>query len=55
MAGKVAIVTGAANGIGHAIAKSLVDHLKASGVAEGAGVLQINGSPTDRGVLSQRL
>ena len=34
-------------GIGHAIAKSLVDHLKASGVAEGAGVLQINGSPTD--------
>jgi D-xylose transport system substrate-binding protein len=34
-------------GIGHAIAKSLVDHLKASGVPEGAGVLQINGSPTD--------
>ncbi len=34
-------------GIGHAIAKSLVEHLKASGVAEGAGVLQINGSPTD--------
>lgn len=34
-------------GIGHAIANSLVDHLKASGVAEGAGVLQINGSPTD--------
>ncbi|CAH0343006.1 D-xylose-binding periplasmic protein [Rhizobium sp. CECT 9324] len=34
-------------GIGHAIAKSLVDHLKASGLAEGAGVLQINGSPTD--------
>ncbi len=34
-------------GIGHAIAKSLVDHLKASGVAEGSGVLQINGSPTD--------
>ncbi len=34
-------------GIGHAIAKSLVDHMKASGVAEGAGVLQINGSPTD--------
>jgi D-xylose transport system substrate-binding protein len=34
-------------GIGHAIAKSLVDHLKAAGVPEGAGVLQINGSPTD--------
>ena len=34
-------------GIGQAIAQSLVDHLKASGVAEGAGVLQINGSPTD--------
>uniref|UniRef100_A0A7C1SH37 Sugar ABC transporter substrate-binding protein n=1 Tax=Agrobacterium albertimagni TaxID=147266 RepID=A0A7C1SH37_9HYPH len=34
-------------GIGHAIAKSLVDHMKASGVPEGAGVLQINGSPTD--------
>ncbi|MBU0740585.1 MAG: sugar ABC transporter substrate-binding protein [Alphaproteobacteria bacterium] len=34
-------------GIGHAIAKSLVDHLKASGVPEGSGVLQINGSPTD--------
>ncbi len=34
-------------GIGYAIAKSLVDHLKASGVADGAGVLQINGSPTD--------
>lgn len=34
-------------GIGFAIAKSLVEHLKASGVAEGAGVLEINGSPTD--------
>ncbi len=34
-------------GIGRAIAQSLVDHLKAAGVPEGAGVLQINGSPTD--------
>lgn len=34
-------------GIGAAIAKSLVDHLKASGVAAGSGVLEINGSPTD--------
>ncbi|MBW9051284.1 sugar ABC transporter substrate-binding protein [Rhizobium mesosinicum] len=34
-------------GIGYAIAKSLVEHLKASGVADGAGVLEINGSPTD--------
>lgn len=34
-------------GIGAAIAQSLVDHMKASGVPEGAGVLQINGSPTD--------
>ncbi|WCR05169.1 ABC transporter substrate-binding protein [Paracoccus saliphilus] len=34
-------------GIGEAIAQSLVDHLKAEGVPEGAGVLQINGSPTD--------
>ena len=34
-------------GIGRAIAQSLVDHLTASGVAEGEGVLQINGSPTD--------
>lgn len=34
-------------GIGHAISKSLVEHLKASGVPEGSGVLQINGSPTD--------
>ncbi|WP_112313314.1 ABC transporter substrate-binding protein [Pseudogemmobacter bohemicus] len=34
-------------GIGYAIAKSLVEHLKASGVPDGAGVLQINGSPTD--------
>ena len=34
-------------GIGRAIAQSLVDHLKAKGVPEGSGVLQINGSPTD--------
>ena len=34
-------------GIGAVIAQSLVDHLKATGVADGAGVLQINGSPTD--------
>ncbi|MFD1797846.1 sugar ABC transporter substrate-binding protein [Paracoccus aurantiacus] len=34
-------------GIGAAIAQSLVDHLKAEGVEAGAGVLQINGSPTD--------
>jgi hypothetical protein len=36
-------------GIGKAIADSLVAHLKASGVAAGGdtGVLQINGSPTD--------
>ena len=34
-------------GIGAAIAQSLVDHLKAEGVPDGAGVLQINGSPTD--------
>ncbi|MBA3324421.1 MAG: sugar ABC transporter substrate-binding protein [Rhodobacteraceae bacterium] len=34
-------------GIGYAIAQSLVDHLKAEGVPEGASVLQINGSPTD--------
>ncbi|MBB4952112.1 D-xylose transport system substrate-binding protein [Agrobacterium vitis] len=34
-------------GIGEAIAKSLVQHLKATGVPAGAGVLQINGSPTD--------
>jgi D-xylose transport system substrate-binding protein len=34
-------------GIGYAIAQSLVEHLQAEGVAEGAGVLQINGSPTD--------
>lgn len=33
--------------IGYSISKSLVDHMKASGVAEGSGVLQINGSPTD--------
>lgn len=34
-------------GIGYAITKSLVDHMKASGVPDGAGVIQINGSPTD--------
>ena len=34
-------------GIGYAIAQSLVEHLQASGVEEGSGVLQINGSPTD--------
>jgi len=34
-------------GIGNAIAQSLVDHLKAEGVPQGAGVLQVNGSPTD--------
>ncbi len=33
--------------IGAAIAQSLVDHLKATGVPAGSGVLQINGSPTD--------
>lgn len=34
-------------GIGYAIAQSLVEHLQAEGVPDGAGVLQINGSPTD--------
>src|SRR3954462_14407050 len=35
-------------GIGKAIADSLVEHLKAKGVAAGdGGLLQINGSPTD--------
>ncbi|MCA2011183.1 sugar ABC transporter substrate-binding protein [Pararhodobacter sp. CCB-MM2] len=34
-------------GIGYAIAQSLVEHLQAEGVPEGSGVLQINGSPTD--------
>lgn len=34
-------------GLGYAISSSLVEHMKASGVPEGAGVLQINGSPTD--------
>lgn len=34
-------------GIGKAITESLVAHLKAAGVPEGAGVLQINGSATD--------
>lgn len=34
-------------GIGYAIAQSLVEHLEAQGVPEGSGVIQINGSPTD--------
>ncbi|MCQ0971133.1 sugar ABC transporter substrate-binding protein [Paracoccus sp. TK19116] len=34
-------------GIGYAIAQSLVEHLQAESVPDGAGVLQINGSPTD--------
>lgn len=34
-------------GIGYAIAESLVQHMKAAGIPEGSGVLQVNGSPTD--------
>ena len=34
-------------GIGKAITDSLVAHLKETGVADGSGVLEINGSPTD--------
>lgn len=34
-------------GIGYAIAQSLVEQLQATGVPKEAGVLQINGSPTD--------
>jgi D-xylose transport system substrate-binding protein len=34
-------------GIGKAIAESLVQYMKGAGVPEGSGVLQINGSPTD--------
>ncbi|TBN38639.1 sugar ABC transporter substrate-binding protein [Paracoccus subflavus] len=34
-------------GIGYAIAQSLVEYLQAEGVEDGSGVLQINGSPTD--------
>ncbi len=34
-------------GLGFLLSRSLVDHMKSSGVPEGAGVLQINGSPTD--------
>lgn len=34
-------------GIGYAIAQSLVEHLEGQGVTAGSGVLQINGSPTD--------
>lgn len=33
--------------LGYALSRSLVEHLKATGVPDGAGVLQINGSPTD--------
>ena len=35
-------------GIGYAIAKSLVEHLRVVGVSpDGVGILQVNGSPTD--------
>ena len=34
-------------GIGKAIAESLVQHMKSAGVPDGSGVLEINGSPTD--------
>jgi D-xylose transport system substrate-binding protein len=35
-------------GIGYAIAQSLIEHLRAEGVSpEGKGLLQVNGSPTD--------
>lgn len=34
-------------GLGYALSKSLVDHMKAEGIPEGSGVLQVNGSPTD--------
>jgi D-xylose transport system substrate-binding protein len=34
-------------GLGYALSKSLVEHMQASGVPEGSGVLQVNGSPTD--------
>lgn len=34
-------------GLGYAIADSLVQKLKVTGVPEGSGILQINGSPTD--------
>ena len=35
-------------GIGYAIAKSLIEHLRAEGVSpDGKGLLQVNGSPTD--------
>ncbi len=33
--------------LGYALSSSFVAHLKASGVPEGSGVLQVNGSPTD--------
>lgn len=33
--------------LGYALSSSFVDHLRASGVPEGSGVLQVNGSPTD--------
>lgn len=34
-------------GLGYALSKSLVEHMQASGVPVGSGVLQVNGSPTD--------
>lgn len=34
-------------GLGYLLSRSLVEHMASSGVPEGAGVLQINGSPTD--------
>lgn len=34
-------------GIGYAIASSLVEHMQAEGVPDGSGVLQVNGSPVD--------
>ena len=34
-------------GIGKAIAESLVQHMKGAGLPKGSGVLEINGSPTD--------
>lgn len=33
--------------LGYALSSSLVEHMQTSGVPEGAGVLQVNGSPTD--------
>ncbi|CAI9120849.1 ABC transporter substrate-binding protein [Brytella acorum] len=34
-------------GLGHAISASLVQHLKATNVPAGSGILEVNGSPTD--------